>query len=109
MPVGNPDVIDAIGIERESGVAVLTNADHMEWDDGNQHLLALQVKINRYLDFIETGEIYESYPLAVGKQLRIDVVCRYAPSESGERLLELAMDVVRHAGLSLTWRVPALE
>lgn len=103
MAVDNPDVIDAIGIERDSGVAVLTIADQLDWDGGEQHLLVLQAKINRYLDFVETGEIYDSYPNAVGKPLRIDVVFKYPPSESGKRFLALAMDAVKQNGLSFSW------
>jgi hypothetical protein len=109
MPVDNPDVVDAIGIERDSGIVALTISDHLEWDDDNQHLLALQEKINRYFAFIESGEVLESYPQAVGKPLRIDVVCKYTPSESGERFLAAARQVIEQAGWSFSWRVPTSE
>src|SRR4051812_26356010 len=103
MAVDNPDVVDAIGIERASGVVALTISDHLEWGDDNQHLLALQEKINRYLAFIESGEVFESYPQSVGKPLRIDVVCKYPPSESGKQFLAAARKVIEQAGWSLSW------
>ena len=109
MAVDNPDVVDAVGIERASGIVALTISDHLEWDDHNQILLALQEKINRYVAFIESGEVFESYPQAVGKPLRIDVVCKHTPSESGMRFLSAAREVVEQAGWSFSWRVPAPE
>jgi hypothetical protein len=104
MAVDNPGVIDAIGADRTTGEVVLTIADHLEWDDGNEHLLVLQEKINRYLGFIEAGELLANYPSAQGKPVRIDVVCKYPPSEAGERALTLASGIIERAGWSLTWR-----
>jgi hypothetical protein len=37
----------------------------------NEHLLILQDKLNSYLRFIETGEIFESYPAAKNSSLVI--------------------------------------
>ena len=62
MAVDNPNVIDAIGTDQTTGEVVLTISDHLEWDDRNEHLLILQEKINRYIGFIETGELREKYP-----------------------------------------------
>jgi hypothetical protein len=106
MAVDNPDVVDAIGIERATGIVALTISDHLEWGDGDQHLLTLQAKINRYLAFIESGEVFESYPQAVGKTLRVDVVCKHPPSEAGVRFLAEARDAIEQAGWLFTWRVP---
>ena len=52
------------------------------WDD-SEHLLLLQEKLNSYLAFIESGEIYESYPRAMGRQLVIDLVLKHSPSVEG--------------------------
>src|SRR5260370_34389724 len=109
MAVDNPDVIDAIGIERASGVVALTISDHLEWDEANQHLLTLQEKINRYLAFIESGELLASYPKAVGRQVRIDVVCKYQPPEMATRFLDQARKLIEQAGWSLSWRVAPAE
>jgi hypothetical protein len=104
MAVDNPDVVDAIGIEQASGVVALTISDHLEWGDGS-HLVALQQKINQYLAFLENGQLLEEYPNAVGKPVRIDVVCKHQPDEGAERFLNQARDVIETAGLSFSWRV----
>lgn len=109
MAVDHPGVVDAIGTERASGAVVLTTSDHLEWGDDDRHLLVLQAKINRYLAFIESGGVFEAYPQAAGKPLRIDVICQYPPSEAGERFLAAARAVIEGAGWSFSWRVPARE
>jgi hypothetical protein len=102
--VDDPGVVDAISTDRTTGEVVLTIADHLQWDDHNEHLLALQEKINRYLGFIEAGKLLENYPPSRGKPVRIDVVCKYRPSEEGERFLTLAAEMIGKAGRSLIWR-----
>lgn len=92
MSVDDPNVVDAIGTERDTGVVVLTIFDQLDWDD-DQHFVALQEKINRYLGFIESGEVLESYPQAAGRPLRIEVVCKCSPSKDGEQALIAARGV----------------
>ena len=37
-------------------------ADHLDWENELQHLTLLQDKINAYVSFIESGQIYSVYP-----------------------------------------------
>ncbi len=104
MAVDNPNIIDVIGTDQTTGEVVLTISDHLEWDDRNEHLLILQEKINRYIGFIETGELREKYPEAEGQPIRVDVVYKYPPGEDGDRFLRLASETFEKAGWSLTWR-----
>jgi hypothetical protein len=60
MSVLDPNSVDAAGIDKESGDVVLTISDHLEWDDANGHLLALQAKLNGYLRFVEGGDLPEA-------------------------------------------------
>ena len=106
MPVDNPDVVDAIGTLQDNGEVVLTISDHLEWEDPS-HLSALQAKLNRYLAFIESGEVFEAYPVAKGKRLRIDVVCQHHPNPDGMRFLSTAREAIGNAGFSLSWRTLA--
>ena len=107
MSVEDHAVVDAIGMTRDAGTVVLTISDHLPWDETNEHLLTLQAKLNRYLAFIESGELHETYPAAKGKPVHIDLVCKYPPSQDGGRFLAQAEATVRNAGLSLSWRVLA--
>src|SRR2546427_9504377 len=57
MPVENHGLVDAIGVVKESGAVALTISNHVDWEDSRAHLLSLQEKLNRYLAFIESGEL----------------------------------------------------
>jgi uncharacterized protein DUF6572 len=107
MSVEQEAVVDAIGVETGSGTVVLTISDHLQWDESNEHLLTLQNKINRYLAFIESGELLKKYPNAEGRPVRIDVVCMYEPTPIGRAFLSRAESTIISAGVSFGWRVLA--
>ena len=106
MAIDEPGVVDAIGTLLDKSEVVLTISDHLEWDDP-AHLPALKAKLNRYLAFIESGEVFESYPSAKGKRLRIEIVCQYDPTPHGETFLTNARETVANAGFALSWHVLA--
>ena len=107
MSVDQPNVVDAIGIA-QNGEVVLTAFDHREWDEANEHLVLLQDKLNTYLAFVEGGQLLEEYPDATGRPVRIDVVCRCAPSTTAEQFLGAAEAVCANAGLLFSWRTVAV-
>lgn len=86
MSVEDKNKIDAISTNKQSQV-VLTISDHLEWNDNNEHLIILQDKVNSYMDFVESGQIYESYPSAVGKNIIIQIVFKFLPNKKGEEFL----------------------
>ncbi len=99
MSLDNVGCIDAIGIENESGNAVLTIADSWVWSDVESHLSALRAKLNAYFEFIDTGQIWEDYPAANGRALVIDVVTRYPLPIAGHQLLEQMSDLAQQRGV----------
>ena len=105
MSIENAAVIDAIGVERQSGKVVLTISDHLDWGNEREHLLALQEKINTYLRFIESGEIDETYPDARGRSRVIDVVAQHQPTDGADQFFSKAVAVLREAGVELRTRV----
>src|SRR5215472_16188886 len=102
----HPKIVDAIGTERATDEVSLTIADSQDWSDVTAHLEALQEKINAYLGFMESGEIYEKYPAAKGKKMNITIIFRFAPPE-GEvmRFLAHAEQVVHGYGFGFAHRV----
>jgi hypothetical protein len=99
MTVENTGTVDAVGTDKETGEVRLSIIDHLPW--GTEHLRLLQDKINVYLGFIESGEIYASYPNAKGRPLVIDVYTRYRPTVEAERFLKQAEGVVANYGAAL--------
>jgi hypothetical protein len=103
MSVLDSNVVDAVGIERESGEAILTITDHLEWD-GREHLLKLQEKINAYFRFIESGEIFQSYPEANGRQLTISVICLHQPDEEAATFFGRAKELAATEGIGFRYK-----
>jgi len=97
LSVEQKNIIDIISIDKNDCV-VLTISDHLEWDEANEHLLILQDKINRYLGAIETGELYETYPKARGRQIIVRIVSLYSPSSDGLIFLEKTKNILESAG-----------
>lgn len=104
MSIENTQVIDIISSAPDGSSTTLTATDHLEWG-GREHLMAIQEKLNAYLAFIESGEIFDSYPIAKGTELRIEVVCKYEPDEEGRKFLALCGDAILNAGFSFGYRV----
>jgi hypothetical protein len=106
MSVSEPDVVDVISTDRESGKVVLTVSDHLGWgDEADEHVAALQAKLEHYVDFIKSGQIYDAYPKAAARQSVIEVVHMIPPDARGEAWLESARAQLAAAGLVLSWSV----
>lgn len=108
MALENAHFVDALGIETESGFTILTIADAWDWQDVEEHLLALQNKLNAYFAFIESGEIWDAYPPAIGHRVVIEIVACFPSPVEMQRFLALAnqaagaLDVlVRHRVVSV--------
>lgn len=97
------NVVDAIGVRDEDGFVVLTLVDSSEWV--GDHLVLLQAKLNRYLDFIEGGEVYHVYPQAKGRNFAIEVLCRFEPDSEGGVFLTRVKEIVEGSGVAFSWRV----
>lgn len=102
MTVENSATIDAIGVDRQTGAIHLSIVDSLPWD--LTHLQFLQEKINTYLGFIESGEVYDAYPEAKRRQLVIDIVARFRPNEDAWRFLEQAKTVIENYGATMLLR-----
>ena len=73
MGVQNTNEVDIIGINKETGICTLTIIDSLDWRNEEEHLLLLQEKINVYLSFIESGEIYTTYTPSKGRKFEIKI------------------------------------
>lgn len=98
MSIDQPNVIDFLRIDETEGCCLLAIADPLEWNSW-EHLQALEKKINNYLAFIESGEIYEARPDAKGHAIEISIRCKFLPEgEDDWRFLQLARNAIQGAG-----------
>jgi hypothetical protein len=98
MSIEQTDLVDIISTNRMTGGVVLTICDHLDWSDGIAHQLLLQTKLNRYLAFVESGEILHSCPNAKEGAIIFQEVFRFVPDEGGRALLAKARPIIESAG-----------
>jgi len=101
----NTNEIDAIGIDIITGVCTLAIIDNVDWFKEEEHLLLLQEKMNSYLRFIESGEIYSAYEPANGKQIEIKIYFAYAFPASCQEFIQDASNILSGAGFQLAYQV----
>ena len=73
MSILEENVIDSTSIE--NGILILTISDHLKWD--NEHLFLLQEKINSYLQYIESGQIFEDFGESSYETIEIQLIYKY--------------------------------
>lgn len=100
----NLEVVDVISIDL-MGNAVLTISDDIMWNDNSDHLIALQNKINRYLEFIESGKLYLRYPNARGRNIVISVAAKYEPNDSAKSFFNRTKEILQSAGYEFVFNV----
>ncbi len=102
MSIDQEKVIDARVLDKDSNEVILFIFDHYSWDDPkSNHPFLLQDKINTYLAYIESEEIYKNDPEYKEKQVVIKVIGKYPLSEFGETFYEKAKTKIQWAGFDL--------
>jgi hypothetical protein len=105
MSITDTGVIDFWGIPKWPPNKIeLVITDHLEWGnkaEEGEHLLLLQEKLNTYIAFIESGEIYTEIPGALGKSPIIRVMGKYELPEQAECFLGRVKEVLEEVGIGL--------
>jgi hypothetical protein len=102
MTVEQTSVVDIAYIDRETGIVHLGVTDHLQWD--GEHLLVLQEKINCYLSFVESGEVFDTLLEAEGKDIQIELITKYKPTEEALHFFGHAEAFLRKEGIGFTHR-----
>jgi hypothetical protein len=105
MSVDQIGVVDLVGVDRETGEVILTISDHLDWHESLQHQSKLQEKINTYLAFVESGEIFRKYPDARDRQVIISVVGKHEPDANGREFLSRVKSTLKHAGFGFRFTI----
>jgi hypothetical protein len=102
MTVEDVDKVDRLAFNRANGDVLLVISDHLDWDENEgEHLLALQGKLNTYLEFVESGQLYAKYPRAAGKKIVFYVMAKFPLSSEARRFYRLAEKSVQEYGYTL--------
>lgn len=102
MSVLDRNVVD-FGHEDDDKVTVCIS-DHIPWDSEilKAHLEVLQDKVNDYLDYIASGQIYEDFG-GSGKTPNIKVIFCHKPTEEVEFILNKIKEIVTNNGYTFEW------
>jgi hypothetical protein len=104
MTVEDIDKVDFVSIG--AGDVLLTVSDHLDWDENEgEHLSVLQDKLNTYLEFIESGQIYAKVPQAAGRKIVIRVMGKFPLSDEAKKFYRLAGKAIEDAGFSLRFEL----
>jgi len=88
MSVSDPSSVDAVGIDPETGHALLIISDDLDWSDPVAHINALQAKIGAYLGFLNTGQFEATLPDAAGRRRKIGIVQQFEPPPQAAEILD---------------------
>lgn len=77
--ISDAETVDALGIDPDTGDALLVITDDLDWSDPVAHINALQAKIGAYLGFINTGQFETSLPESAGRKRRIAIIQQFEP------------------------------
>jgi hypothetical protein len=105
VSVDQADVIDYISTDRATGNVLLTVSDHLTWENAEEHRSVLQRKLERYVDFIRSGQLSEQRPDSTGCSIVIDVILKHPPSEEGLSFLQSAGKQLEGLGIQLVHRM----
>lgn len=102
MTIENSDKVDGLGIDNIADEAVLLISDHLRWDD-ERHFRLIEKKVNKYLEFIQSGQIYEALPNAAGKKIKIKLIYEHIPDISSKGVLDNLVSQFRGSGVIFTY------
>lgn len=114
MTLRQTRTVDWLCIEKGSANVVLSLVDEEDWEDERIHLELLEAKLNSYLAFIESGEVYDQLAQAgriVDKAtpIRVDIIAKHTIPPQARMFLEYATNMFQGAGFKLTHVVRAAE
>ena len=113
MTIDQTNVVDFVALDTKTNEALLVITDHLEWTDDDkwskEHMFLLQEKVNAYLGFIESGDIYQRCPEARGRAIVIRVVSKYPLSEEARRFCEKIRSFLADAGYRIEFEYRPLD
>jgi len=101
MTVEEAGKIDMMGLDKKTGVAVLGISDHLQWDEVD-HIPCLERKIGSYLDFIQSGQLFEMLPTAK-TPVRIELIYLHELTDTAERILQVGQQQLAEMGITFRY------
>jgi len=101
MALSKIQIIDAVGICKQTGCVVLSLMDEEDWAEESKHIKLLQSKVANYLRFVESGDMVKAYPKAQGRTTRIEIRGRCRPTSSAQQFLDDTSERIQAKGIDI--------
>ena len=110
MGIKDINIVDSIGtsITKKNTVSLLIS-DNLDWENEHEHMVIMQNKINTYLNFIESSEIYSKFPKAKGKQFEILIYATHRLTPNAKEFIFKVKNVISKSGYFLSWEYVPLK
>ncbi len=105
--VENPQVLDLITTDAETGDVLLVMVEQRPWGAHPHQLRQIEEKINRYMAYALDGFLAEQHPQYAGRRVRLRLDCAQPPAGEFERFVAAAQHAARAHGLDLVVAVSA--
>jgi hypothetical protein len=107
MTIVETERIDIVASRPDSNVVKLVVADHLPWDDVEQHSRILQDKINTYIAFVESGQLLrlKEPKIPASPDVRILLAALHPPNEAGKEFLGRVKEFLGGIGIGFELEV----
>jgi hypothetical protein len=103
--VENPLVIDAVGREPRLDTYVIYMFESRPWEATTERFQQLRNKVNAYVHYVKSGQMFEEYPQIVGKSFHFELQTLHPPDDQTAAFIgELQKKLAPH-GVKLIVRV----
>ena len=107
MGLNSPDKVDYLALAKEDGGLLLALVDDFTGEDQRERFRLIQAKVYRYLDFIDSGEVYEAAEREFGRPLprtipaRVRIYAMTGFDEEGRNFILHVQEVARQEGVEV--------
>jgi hypothetical protein len=113
MSLLDVDAIDYIGINNLFRRVYVGIFDDLAWDNDAQHFALLTKKIDRYTQYIRSGQLLAAYPRVRGYPVTFEYVAMRPMTQSAEAFWKTREAIIRLSGYEVRFRTvdvrPSLE
>ena len=105
MTIEEAGKVDIVALPRNRREVILLVADHLPWSDDEQgrleHAFLLQEKLNDYLRYVESGDLYRDFPNAKGRKVVFLVGHKYEIPRDVNMVLSRMQEFLADVGIEL--------
>jgi hypothetical protein len=104
MSLHDVDSIDYIGVNILFRHVYVGIFDDLDWDDESTHFALLTKKIDRYTQYIRSGQLLAAYPEVRGYGIVFEYVATWPMTASARRFWKSREQIIRSAGYEVRSR-----